>query len=193
MRAVSRAQRIATLSFTLIALAASDAARQASAEAPVRSEEAVFEVLVTAKSSETERTLLVVPRSTASRAARAVDPKTVVTLIVAQVRSPRDDAVVVDRFAKEMPQGRTHLRLDLPEGILGVDVHDPAQLSVDRLKRLVGQNNMETFAAFQFKDAGKALYVRLYAEFAAFIEATAVQAVPIGEFDTAGKVTMFRR
>jgi hypothetical protein len=149
-----------------------------------------FEVLLTAGSTDTHRTFLVVPKTAGDRSPRAVDPASVVTLIVSLARSPADDAVILERFAKEPSDGQTHLRLDLPDGVLGVDVHHPSSYTVARLEEVVDQSNMEAFAGFQFKEQGKALYSALYAQFAAFKEATAIQATPIGEFDSTGIVTI---
>jgi hypothetical protein len=146
-------------------------------------------VFLSSTSNDTHRTFLLLPQGAEKE---PVKPASIRTLIVTNLRSPNDDKTVLERFARELPPGETHLALDLPEGILAVDVHQPANLSLSGLKELVNKSNMEAFAAYQFKEPGRALYSLLYTEFEAVTKAAHVAGTVIGEIDSAGNYKPLR-
>jgi hypothetical protein len=143
-------------------------------------------VVVTISSDKSHTTYLFVPTD------RVTNPETIDASLVSQMivvdwgpHAP-DHKLIAERFAKEPQGGDFHIAMDLPEGVIGIDLHDPHRVTAEQLKANGNHENMELVAAFQYKERGKAIYDRYYRELTALRSSQSLNGNLIGQVDANG-------
>jgi hypothetical protein len=97
-----------------------------------------------------------------------------------------DHKLLAERFTREPPGGDFHIAMDLPDGVIAIDLHFPNRVTADQLKANGNHKNMELMAAFQYKERGNAIYERYYRELTALHASKTMRGTVVGEVASDG-------
>ncbi|HKP48325.1 MAG TPA: hypothetical protein VJT50_17110, partial [Pyrinomonadaceae bacterium] len=143
-------------------------------------------VVLTDLSDKVHPTYLFVPSARVTNA-ESIDASTVSLMIVVDFGSQvPDHKLIAEHFAKDPQRGDFHIRMDLPEGIIGIDLRDPGRFTAEELRANGNHKNMELMAASLYKERGKAIYDRYYRELTALRASKIVRGRIIGQVDGNG-------